>query len=88
MVDVMRALFLTLFGIAIVACSSAQEKQWYRPGGSYTVADFQRDEKACTKNRELDEECLKGLGWVPLSVEGRPAPTSGFSGARGGGKGY
>ena len=39
------------------ACSLDPEKQWYKPGGNYTAAEFDRDSKACTKSRVLDEEC-------------------------------
>lgn len=53
--------------LPLAACSLDPEKQWYKPSGTYTSADFDRDTKACTKNRELDETCLKQRGWVPLS---------------------
>jgi hypothetical protein len=53
--------------LALGACSLDPEKQWYKPNGSYTSADFDRDSKACTKSRVLDEDCLKQRGWVPLS---------------------
>ena len=53
--------------LATAGCKSAADKQWYKPGIAYTVAEFQRDEAECTKNRVLDEECLKQRGWVPLT---------------------
>jgi len=58
-----------LCGLALTAgaCAFEPEKQWYKPAASYTVADFRRDEVACTKNRKLDEECLKQRGWTSLS---------------------
>ncbi len=67
-----------LFSLA--ACASLEpERQWYKPGGNYTVAEFRQDQTACTKNRVLDEECLKQRGWVPLSGDreapARPQPT-------------
>jgi hypothetical protein len=49
------------------ACSLDPEKQWYKPSGSYTSADFDRDTKACTKDRVLNEDCLKQRGWASLS---------------------
>lgn len=65
---VRRSLFLCLaVTFAVGACSLAPERQWYKPDQNYTVADFQRDQKSCTKSREIDDACLKGLGWVPLS---------------------
>ena len=67
----MRRTIVLTFGLALVtflgACSLDPEKQWYKPGGNYTAAEFDRDSKACTKSRVLDEECLKARGWVPLS---------------------
>jgi hypothetical protein len=49
------------------ACSTDPERQWYKPSGSYTSAEFDRDSRACTKSRVVDEDCLKQRGWVPLS---------------------
>lgn len=72
---VRRPLLLVLaMAAALGACSLAPDKQWYKPGQNYTVADFQRDQKTCTKNRELDEGCLKALGWVPLSGDPDKTP--------------
>jgi hypothetical protein len=61
-------LLLIAMAGALSACGSA-EKQWYKPGADYTVADFQRDRAACEKGGALDEVCLKQRGWVPLSVD-------------------
>lgn len=68
-----RLMLLVLFSLVAVACESVPEKQWYKPAGAYTLADFRNDEKACTRDRKLDEACLKARGWVPLS--GDVAPT-------------
>ena len=73
---------LIFFSLAATACESVPEKQWYKPGGSYTLADFRSDEQACTRDRQLDEECLKARGWVPLSADvaptkAEPTPTRG-----------
>jgi len=45
-----------------VGCSSERDRQWY-----------DRDE--CTKGRELDEQCMKQRGWVPLTSDREPAGT-------------
>ena len=58
----------------LVGCSSGQDKQWYKPGGNYTVTEFARDRDDCTKNRELDEQCLKQRGWLPLTSDREPTP--------------
>jgi hypothetical protein len=63
----------------LTACGSV-EKQWYKPGADYSVADFQRDRAACEKNGQLDETCLKQRGWAPLTLDKEkpppPPPTS------------
>jgi hypothetical protein len=81
---VIRILLLVLLAASSAACSSGPEREWYKPGVSYTVADFQRDEKACTKDRVVDEECLKGRGWVPLSVEEKKTINTAPTGPKGG----
>jgi hypothetical protein len=59
---------LTLaLALSLTACTSDPEKQWYKPAGNYTTAEFERDSTACTKSGKLDEECLKQRGWVSLS---------------------
>jgi hypothetical protein len=62
------------------ACGSAVEKQWYKPTGEYTVADFKRDRAACEKDGKLDESCLRERGWLPLTLDKEkpppPPPTS------------
>lgn len=80
-----RLVLLVLLSLAAAACESVPERQWYKPTGSYTLADFRNDEKACTRDRRLDEECLKGRGWVPLSGDVEPTradPTKGRSPGR------
>ena len=64
-----RRFLLVVLALPLAACSSTEEKQWYKPGGNYTMAEFQRDETSCTKNRVLDEDCLKNLGWVQLTTD-------------------
>jgi hypothetical protein len=65
---------LAAIAIAATACSLEPEKQWLKPGQSYTVADFRRDEAACTKDRKLDESCMRQRGWVALSGDTPPKP--------------
>ena len=60
---------LALTILSLAACASEPEKQWYRPGGNYTTADFRRDEADCTKNKRLDEECLRERGWIAISAD-------------------
>jgi hypothetical protein len=58
--------------VPLGACSLDPEPQWYKPSGSYTSAEFDRDSRACTKSRVVDEDCLKQRGWVPLSGDIAP----------------
>ena len=68
----MRALGLLCTTVTVaslvVGCSSS-EKQWYKAGQEYTVAEFKRDRAACEKNGTLDEDCLRQRGWVPLTAD-------------------
>ena len=68
------AFLLVATGIAASACSLAPDKQWLKPGQNYTVAEFRRDEVACTKDRRLDEECMRQRGWVALSGDAALKP--------------
>lgn len=73
MAAVNRWIFLVAgLAVAMSGCSLAPDKQWYKPGVSYTVADFQRDHAACTKSRQLDEPCMKARGWISLSGDVPP----------------
>ena len=72
---VARQIFLPLIAaLSLVACGGP-EKQWYKANENYTVAEFRRDQAACTKDGVLDEECLKQRGWIAISGDrGRPPP--------------
>jgi hypothetical protein len=65
------ALLLLAFLVPI-GCSSERDRQWYKPGVNYTVAEFTRDRDECTKGRVLDEPCMKQKGWVPLTSDREP----------------
>ncbi len=70
MARVLRQVGLPFLVILPLAASCAgPEKQWYKPGGNYTVAEFERDRRACTKDRVLDEQCLQQRGWIGLSPD-------------------
>lgn len=58
---------IVLASAVLGACSAERERQWAKPGADYTIAEFTRDRDACTKSGVLDEQCLKGRGWVPLT---------------------
>ena len=69
-------LFLAIGLLSLVGCSSDRDKQWYKPNTSYTVAEFTRDREQCTKNRELDEQCMRQRGWVPLTSDREPSTST------------
>ena len=61
--------------LSLGGCASEPEKQWYKATGNYTVADWERDEALCTtKNRVVDEECLRDKGWASLSADPTKPP--------------
>jgi hypothetical protein len=67
-------LFLVVVASLLPAgCSSERDRQWYKPGANYTVTEFTRDRDECTKGRDLDEQCMKQRGWVPLTSDREPA---------------
>jgi hypothetical protein len=65
-------LLLAIACLALVGCSSDRDKQWYKPNTNYTVAEFTRDREQCTKDRRLDEQCMRQRGWVPLTSDREP----------------
>ena len=66
-------LLLVIASFLPVGCSSERDRQWSKPGGNYTTAEFNRDRDECTpKGKELDEQCMKNRGWVPLTSDREP----------------
>ena len=63
-----------MMALPLAGCTTSEEKQWYKPGVNYTMADFERDQAACMKNKVLDEDCLRERGWVTLSVDKNTIP--------------
>ena len=78
------ALFLlaVLLGSA-AGCASLNEPVWYKPGGDYSTAEFNRDRDSCTRDKTLDPECMKAKGWVSVNPD-RPTPTASPQPPRGG----
>ena len=66
-------LLLVAASLIPVGCSTERDRQWYKPGANYTVTEFTRDRDECTrKSGELDEQCMKQRGWVPLTSDREP----------------
>jgi hypothetical protein len=71
-----RMIALAGVAVALAACETAStEKQWYKPGGNYSTAEFDRDLKACsTLERTINEDCMRQRGWTTLSIDSREKP--------------
>lgn len=71
-----RALsFLILVLLGPVGCATKEGPLWYKPGKDYTTAEFNRDRESCTKDKKLDEGCMKAKGWVAVTQDlARPQP--------------
>ena len=68
-----RFVAVLALGIFLAGCQSLEpERQWYKPSGDYSAAEFERDSKACTKERVVSEQCLQQRGWVSLSGDRVP----------------
>jgi len=78
MTAVMRrcALLFVLLTFVLFGCSSDRDRQWYKPNVNYTVDEFKQDRDQCTnKDHQLDEDCMKQRGWIPLTNDKAPTPT-------------
>lgn len=63
-----RNVVLSLLGIGIVVSGCAtDEREWMKLDQKYTTAEFRRDLSECTTKGKLDEECMKGRGWVAVA---------------------
>ena len=69
-----RIVLLVAVALSLTACGSGPERQWYKPGRNYSVAEFERDQADCTKNKVLDEECMTDRGWVAISADQDKGP--------------
>lgn len=69
-----RALLFCLLLIASWGCTREPERQWQKIGQPYSLAEFKRDQAACTREKKLDVECMRALGWVDVAPD-LPAPS-------------
>jgi len=69
----LRSLLVVAIPLAVLtACASSDDRQWMKPGQSYTQADFKRDVATCTRSGKLDEACMKERGWVAVTPPKAP----------------
>jgi hypothetical protein len=70
-------LWRLLTGLALTgvlgACAQP-EREWMKIGQAYTVEEFRRDRRECTRAGVLDEGCMKSRGWVSLSPRPEKPP--------------
>ena len=61
-----RVVFLLAAVAALAGCTA--DKQWMKVGEPYTTAEFRKDYADCSKTKDgkLDEECMRGRGWVDM----------------------
>lgn len=64
---------LLVLGLAS-GCSASDERQWMKVNERYTVQEFRRDHAECTRDKTLDDECMRRKGWVDLSAGGDKIP--------------
>ena len=63
----MRGVVLVAGFLVVVAVAGCEtEKQWMKVGEPYTTNEFRRDYSECSKTGRLDEECMRGRGWVEM----------------------
>jgi hypothetical protein len=71
-------LFLRLTGTlalaALIGACAPSGREWMKVGQSYTVEEFRRDVRECTRGRVLDEDCMKSRGWVSLTPRPEKPP--------------
>lgn len=66
--DTRTAFAAVLVVLAASACAEP-EREWLKVNQPYTAEEFRRDLAACTRGSTLDEECMKGRGWISVSAK-------------------
>lgn len=67
------ALLVALLLIGSWGCARQLERQWYKIGQPYSLAEFQRDKAECTREKKLDFDCMRARGWVDVSPDRPPS---------------
>lgn len=61
---------LRLLGLAVIlvaGCATSDDREWMKVNERYTLEEFRRDHKACSKGGKLDDVCMRSRGWVDVS---------------------
>ena len=68
--QVYRVLIVTTLAALAAGCA-IDNREWMKLSGKYTTEDFRRDHKTCSKKGDLDDVCMRELGWVAVSPGGK-----------------
>jgi hypothetical protein len=65
--------------VAVAGCGSFDTREWMKvEGQKYTAEEFRRDYRECSKSGKVDDECMKGHGWIAVqpgkAEEKKPDP--------------
>lgn len=66
-----RPLLALLAALPVLGGCVTDEREWMKLNERYTVAEFQRDRDACTKDGKIDDACMKARGWVAVNPGGK-----------------
>jgi hypothetical protein len=64
-----RTILVALGLIAALGSCVSTKREWMKIGQPYTVEEFRRDFAQCTKDKELDEACMRDRGWVDMTAQ-------------------
>ncbi|HSE91839.1 MAG TPA: hypothetical protein VLF19_00925 [Methylomirabilota bacterium] len=64
-----RAAFVAVLVVLAVSACAEPEREWLKVNQPYSAEEFRRDIAACTQGSALDEECMKGRGWISVSAK-------------------
>jgi hypothetical protein len=56
----------------VAACAASDDREWMKVNERYTVQDFRRDHAECSRSGKLDDNCMRGRGWVDLRARQAP----------------
>ena len=63
----LRVAVVVIVALLLAGCVSSDERQWMKIKTEYTAAEFRRDLAECSENGELNDDCMRGRGWVALT---------------------
>jgi hypothetical protein len=77
-----RGVLIVAVAAVVFAGCASDDRDWMKLNEKYTIADFQRDLKTCTKNDTVDDACMKRLGWVSVSKGRDEKPSDPYGSAQ------